>query len=107
MIDEKLSARKGTSATKGDSSVSFTVRGSTTSTPVIGPQLAFVTLGLASSKARSIVYLTSLASSGEPSWHFTPSCSKNVYSVPSSFDVQDLARFGTGAPVASVASSVS
>ena len=72
MIDEKLSARNGMSATKGVFSVILIVNGSTTVALSICPQLALVTLGLLSSKARSMVYLTSLASSGEPSWHFTP-----------------------------------
>ena len=63
MIEEKLSARKGTSATKGVFRSSLIVSGSTTVALAIGPQLAWVTLGFAASKARSIVYLTSLASS--------------------------------------------
>src|SRR5712692_4653170 len=82
MIEEKLSARNGINATKGVFRVSLIVCGSTTVALSTGPQLALVTLGLFSSKARSMVYLTSLASSGEPSWHLTPSCSLNVYSVP-------------------------
>src|SRR3984957_7114980 len=107
MIEEKLSARKGIIATNGLESFSFTVVGSTTTALSIGPQLAFVTLGFFSSKARSTVYFTSLASSVEPSLHLTPVWSLNVYSVPSGLLVQDSARFGTGLPSLSVASSVS
>jgi len=106
-IEEKLSARNGTSATKGTSSVGLTVRSSTTSAAAIGPQLACVTLGFSGSKARSTVYFTSEAVSGLPSWQVTPSASVNVYSVPASFASQDFAMCGTGSPSASVASSVS
>ncbi len=67
MIDEKLSAKKGTMATKGESRVSLMVSGSMISAAVIGPQLPLVKLGVASLNAASMVYFTSLASSGVPS----------------------------------------
>ena len=109
MIEEKLSARNGISATKGVSSVELDgQRVDDLDALLIGPQLALVTLGLAGSKARSIVYFTSFASSGVPSWQFTPSLQREgVSDLPSALTVQDFARFGTGLARSSVASSVS
>ena len=107
MIEEKLSAKNEISATNGVFNLNLTVEELRTSTFVIGRQLPLVKLGLEELNAFSTVYLTSFASIGDPSWHLAPLFNEKVYSVPSAFDFQDFAKFGTAFPSLSVASNVS
>ena len=106
MIEEKLSPRKAGSATNGVARSKRTVSGSRTSTPVIGPHAALVTLGFRGSNARDgVFHVVGVERRAVGAFHAGVEMERVVQ--PVGRHRYDLARFGTGRPSALVASRVS